>query len=179
GGTWTSYNKDNVSILGQKDMRDFLCVEIDAEGTVYIGTFWDGLIQYKAGEITLYDQNNSSLQNSVINPDRNRITDLAFDADNNLWILNHDAPRPLSVYTNDEEWMNFALPTSTNPEHIAVDNLGYKWISVGGVGLVVYDSGADLLSSADDRYRVCNSNNSSLTVNSINDPAADQVGVVR
>src|SRR5690606_3322656 len=77
GSTWTSYNKDNVSILGQKDMRDFLCVEIDAEGTVYIGTFWDGLIQYKAGQITLFDQNNSSLQNSVINPDRNRITDLA------------------------------------------------------------------------------------------------------
>jgi hypothetical protein len=178
GGTWTSYNKDNVSILGQKDMRDFLCVEIDAKGTVYIGTFWDGLIQYKEGEITLFDQNNSSLQNSIINPDRNRITDLAFDADNNLWILNHDAPRPLSIYTNDGEWMNFALPTSTNPEHIAVDNLGYKWISVGGVGLVVYDSGTDLLSTADDRYRVFNSNNSSLTVNSINDLAADRDGGV-
>lgn len=178
GGSWASYNLHNVDILRQKDMRDYLTIKIDKEGTVYVGTFWDGLIQYKDGEIQVFDRNNSSLQNSVINPDRNRITDLAFDPDENLWILNHDAPRPLSVYTKDGEWMSFSLPTSTNPEHITVDILGYKWISVGGVGLVVYDSGDDLLSTTDDRYRVFNSNNSSLTVNSINDIASDRDGGV-
>ncbi|MBK8502270.1 MAG: hypothetical protein IPL46_08705 [Saprospiraceae bacterium] len=177
-GDWLSYNKNNVEVLKRKDMRDFLCIEISKAGIVYVGTFWDGLIQYMNGEFTVFDASNSSLQNSVINPDRNRITDLSFDADGNLWILNHDAPKPISVFTSTGEWMSFSLPTSTNPEHIVVDNLGYKWISVGGSGLVVYDSGEDLLSTADDRYRLFNSNNSGLTVNSINDLGADRDGGV-
>lgn len=175
-GSWKSYNKDNVEILEQKDMRDFLSVEVSSDGTVYVGTFWDGLIEYKDGSFQVFDKNNSSLQNSVINPDRNRITDMTFDKGGNLWILNHDAPRPLSIYSKEGEWMNFALPTSTNPEHIAVDVAGYKWISVGGVGLVLYDSGEDPLSTSDDQYRLFNSTNSALTVNAINDLAADKDG---
>lgn len=177
-GDWKSYNKSTVDVLNRKDMRDFLCIEISKEGIVYVGTFWDGLIQYKNNEVKVFDASNSSLQNSVINPDRNRITDLGFDGDGNLWILNHDAPKPISVFTSNGEWMSFGLPTSTNPEHIVIDNLGYKWISVGGVGLVVFDTGEDLLSTADDRYRLFNSNNSGLTVNSINDLGADRDGGV-
>lgn len=175
-GTWKTYNRSNVDILEQKDMRDFLSVKIADDGTVYVGTFWDGLIQFKDDEIIVFDKDNSSLQNSVINPDRNRITDMSFDDDGNLWILNHDAPRPLSVFSKEGEWMSFPLPTSTNPEHIAIDDSGYKWISVGGVGLVVFDSGEDLFSTADDQYRLFNSTNSALTVNSINDLAADKEG---
>ncbi|MCB0687311.1 MAG: hypothetical protein KDC53_12330 [Saprospiraceae bacterium] len=177
-GSWQSFNKNNVSELNQRDMRDFLAVEVGSDGTVYVGTFWDGLIQYKNENFTVFDDENSSLQNSVINPDRNRITDMSFDQNGNLWILNHDAPRPVSVYTREGEWKSFSLPTSTNPEHIAIDNAGFKWISVGGVGLVVFDSGADPLSTSDDQYRVFNSNNSGLTVNSINHIAADKNGGV-
>jgi ligand-binding sensor domain-containing protein len=175
---WTSYTKDNVDALKEKDMRDIVCVEAADDGTIYLGTFWDGLIKYKDGEVVVFDKDNSSLQNSVINPDRNRITDLTFDAKGNLWILNHDAPKPLSVLTKEGEWMSFNLPTNTNVEHIAVDQMGHKWISIGGIGLVVFDSGEDILSTSDDRYLLFNSSNSELTANSINDIAADRDGGV-
>ena len=175
---WISYNLSNVDILKKKDMRDFVCIEAADDGTIYVGTFWDGLIQYRNGDIIVFDQDNSSLQNSVINPDFNRVTDLDFDVDGNLWMLNHDAPLPISVFTRDGEWKSFGIPTNTNVEHLAVDQVGNKWISVGGIGLVVFDSGDDLLSTSDDRYLLLNSTNSELTVNSINDLAADGDGGV-
>ncbi|NND07509.1 MAG: hypothetical protein HKN87_14120 [Saprospiraceae bacterium] len=177
-GTWESINRSNNEVLKQKDMRDFLSMEIDENGTVFVGTFWDGLVEYRGEEVIVYDKDNSSLQNSVVNPDRNRVTGMAFDADGNLWALNHDAPNPLSVKTPDGMWKNFSLPTKTNVEHIAIDQNGFKWIGIGGTGLIIYDSGIDLFSTADDRTRLLNSNNSGLTVNFINDITVDLDGAV-
>jgi len=174
---WTTYNVNTVDVLRDRDMRDFLCVEAAPDGTIYFGTFWDGLVTYKDGEVHVFDKDNSSLQNSIVNPDRNRITDLAFDKEGNLWILNHDAPEPLSVYTNDGQWMSFELPAN-NADHIAIDEQGFKWISMKGVGLVAYDSGDDILSAADDNYLLFNSSNSELTSNTINDIAGDKEGGV-
>ncbi len=177
-GTWETLNRSNVDILKQKDMRDFLTMVISDQGTVYVGTFWDGLIAYDGEEVIVYDKDNSSLQNSVVNPDRNRVTGITFDQDNNLWVLNHDAPKPLSVRTPDGSWQAFSLPTNTNVEHIAVDDNGYKWIGIGGIGLLIYDSGTDLFATQDDRFRLLNANNSNLSVNFINDIAVDRDGAV-
>ncbi len=176
--SWISINKFNSPELAAKDMRDFLSVTVSEDGTVYIGTFWDGLIEYKSGELTVFDQSNSSLQNSVINPDRNRITALEFDQDGNLWMLNHDAPKPVSVMTPDGQWYNYNVPTSTNLEHLAIDQLGNKWIGVGGVGVLVFDTGGTLEDRSDDRYKVFNSTNSELTVNVVNAIATDFDGEV-
>ncbi len=177
-GEWESFNRLNVPVLAQRDMRDFLTIKISSEGIVYVGTFWDGLIEYKQDQLIVYDQSNSSLQNSVINPDRNRITDMDFDQDGNLWILNHDAPRPLSVLTKDGQWQNFAISLGTNPEHIACDHQGFKWISIGGKGLYLLDTGEDLMNEQDDQSRTFTANNSALTSNSINDIAVDRDGTV-
>lgn len=177
-GTWETFNRSNVDVLSERDMRDFLSIEASPDGRIYVGTFWDGLIEYDNGEVFLFDKDNSSLQNSVINPDRNRITDIEFDSDGNLWALNHDAPRPVSVMTPDGEWYNFPINSQTNVEHLAIDANGYKWISIGGVGLVVFDSGDDLMSTSDDRYRLINVNNSQLESDIINDLATDQDGTV-
>ena len=176
--SWESINRSNNDVLRQKDMRDFLTMEIADDGTVFVGTFWDGLISYSGEELIVYDKDNSSLQNSVINTDRNRVTGLAFDDEGNLWALNHDAPNPLSVKTPDGMWQSFSLPTKTNVEHIAIDHNGYKWIGIGGTGVIIYDSGVDLFSTADDRFRLLNSNNSGLTVNFINDITVDRDGAV-
>lgn len=177
-GSWESLNRRTSEVIGQRDMRDFLCIEISDEGVVYIGTFWDGLIEYNGEEVKIYDKDNSSLQNSVINPEFNRVTDLTFDDDGNLWMLNHDAPRPVSVFTKEGEWHSFSLPTPTNAEHIAIDANGYKWIAVGGVGVVVFDSGTDFTSLSDDRYEIFNTTNSALTVNAINSIEADHDGTI-
>jgi ligand-binding sensor domain-containing protein len=178
GDKWQSVNIWNNPLLAERDMRDFLVVKVSSQGKAFIGTFWDGLIEWENQALTVYDQSNSSLQNSVINPDRNRISGLAFDTDENLWVLNHDAPEPVSVRTADGNWQSFPIPYPTNVEHIAIDHENNKWISIGGVGLLVYDSGPDLLSGSDDQFRLFNASNSALTVNSINCIATDRQGAV-
>lgn len=177
-GEWTSHNKSTDPELSARDMRDFLSIAASPEGKIYIGTFWDGLIEYNRGEIKVFDQNNSSLQNSIVNPDRNRITDMDYDLQGNLWLLNHDAPRPLSVFTRDGEWQNFSLGVGSNVEHIAVDHQGFKWIGIDRVGLLLLDTGDDLMDSNDDRMHIYNTNNSNLTSNTINAIAVDKNGQV-
>ncbi len=177
-GEWTTYSRRTNTDLGARDMRDFLTITASPQGKIYVGTFWDGLIEYQGGELKIYDKDNSSLQNSIINPDRNRITDMDFDEAGNLWLLNHDAPLPLSVFTHDGEWQNFDLGVGSNVEHIATDQQGYKWIGIDRVGLLVLDTGDDLMNLADDRMRIFNVNNSALTSNVINDIAIDNNGDV-
>ncbi len=177
-GSWTAINKFNNAVLEEYNMRDFLAVEVSDDGTVFVGTFWDGLISYRDGEVTVFDRENSSLQNSVINPDRNRVTDLDFDQQGNLWITNHDAPRPLSVMTPTGEWQSFALPGSDNVEAVAADHSGTIWVAVGNEGLILYDPGDDLLSTGDDQTRILNANNSTLTSNQVRDIAVDKDGAV-
>ena len=177
-GTWKTINRLNNNELRSRDMRDFLSIIASPDGTIYVGTFWDGLIEYREDVVFVYDQNNSSLQNSVVNPDRNRVTDMTYDADGNLWMLNHDAPRPVSVFTKDGEWKNFALRGGTNAERIAVDLQGYKWIALGGQGLELLDTGEDIMDESDDRSRSINVNNSALKSNTINAIAVDKNGTV-
>ena len=177
-GSWKSINKWNTPILDEKDMRDFLTIAISEAGVVYIGTFWDGLIEYHDGNITVFDNSNSTLQNSVLNPDNNRITDLSFDSEGNLWMSNHDAPKPLSVLTNEGTWFSFATTTPTNIEKVEVDDQGFVWMAVGGVGLLLFDPGETLENSSDDRYRLFNSSNSELTVNDVTAIESDLDGAV-
>ena len=177
-GEWISHNRSTDPELSARDMRDFLSIIASPEGKIYIGTFWDGLVEYNRGEIKVFDQNNSSLQNSIVNPDRNRITDMDYDLEGNLWLLNHDAPRPLSVFTKDGEWQNFNLGVGSNVEHIAVDHQGYKWIGIDRVGLLLLDTGDDLMDPNDDRTHIFNANNSNLTSNTINSIAVDKKGEV-
>ncbi|MBX2817480.1 MAG: hypothetical protein KTR24_15835 [Saprospiraceae bacterium] len=178
-GDWTALNRFNQSDLEERNMRDFLTVEAAADGTIYIGTFWDGLIAYKDGEVLqVFDKDNSSLMNSIVNPDRNRITDIQFDNQENMWVLNHDAPRPLSVRTKEGEWANFDVPTTKNLESLTIDASNNLWIAVGGVGILVYHYGEDPLSASDDDTRLINSANSELKSNVVHDLATDSNGAV-
>jgi len=177
-GSWSAVNKFTDEVLETRNMRDFLAVEVADDGTVYVGTFWDGLIEYKDGVVKIFDKDNSSLQNSVINPDRNRITDLDFDLQGNLWITNHDSPRALSVKTPQGEWQSFDLPSSENVVAVAADHSGTIWIAISNEGLVLYNPGDDVLATGDDQARVLNANNSTLTSNIVNDIAVDKDGAV-
>ncbi len=175
--TWRAVNRFNTASLDDKNMRDFYSLEVDNQGRIYIGTFWDGVVRYKSGELEIFDKDNSSLQNSVVNPDNNRITDMDFDSKGNLWFLNHDSPRPLSVLKSDETWQNFAVPTNTNLEELTIDDQDNLWIDVGGSGILVAQFN-DFETDADDAFRVFNRSNSELTVNSINSLATDNNGNV-
>ncbi len=187
-GSWTIYNRETKNeIKGVSledpadDLLDFITVAIHpGNGTVYAGSFYEGLIEFKDPEMNLYNDANSSLQNAVGDEARTRVSGLAFDDDNNLWVSNHAAPKPLSVLTPDGKWQSFNLNCGRTLIHqLDVDDNGFIWIVDGSSqgGITVFDPG-DLDNPADDRCRSFTETNSTLPTNNTNCLAVDLEGDV-
>jgi hypothetical protein len=153
-----------------------------SEDKFFAGGFVGGLVEaVENGNSTQrFTQYNSLLQNAgASGNNRTAIGGVAFDKDNNLWISNYDANAPIAVLKSDGTFRNFSAAPVNNLLQVVVDNNGYKWFVVGfNGGILVYDSGADLDSPADDRYRHITTANSVLPTNTINCLAVDLEGDV-
>jgi Predicted periplasmic ligand-binding sensor domain len=104
---------------------------------------------------------------------------MAYDAAGNLWISNYGAKAPIAVLKADGTLRNFNAAPANFLLQAVVDKNGYKWFNIAfGSGILVYDSGADLDSPADDRYRIINTTNSVLPTNFVNCLAVDLDGDV-
>lgn len=124
---------------------------------MYLGSYFNGIISYNEETKALHHWNkdNSILQAIVGDEARTRIAGMVFDKDENLWISNYGAPKPLAVKTKDNTWHNFSVPGSTSLAEIVIDQQGNKWIAVVGVGngLIVYNEGAKIADPTDDKIR--------------------------
>ncbi len=167
-GTWTVYDRrqqpDPLEGRGS-----FLSAEVAPDGTAWFGSFGNGVVSVAPdGALQFYDRNNSSLRTSfAANPDFIRVDGLGFEADGTLWATNRFSTVPLHVRLPDGTWHGFAplsggglLSGYTAYDQLLVDGFGTKWITLrdersqrNGRGLVVYSSGADPISPADDAFR--------------------------
>jgi ligand-binding sensor domain-containing protein len=181
-GNWNVYSANNVPALD--GVSDFLDIRVHPEnGKIYAGAFLDALVVFdpQTNEYQVFNETNSSLQWSVGDFQRARVAGIDFDRDNNLWVCNHNAPKPISVFKNDGAWKSFELPCLVDDQvfKIAVDDFGYKWImsTNSGTGIIVFDEG-DFDNPADDRCKVINTSNSVLPTNEVNDIEIDRDGSV-
>lgn len=153
-GDWVRYSNQTIPVLGERNMRDIYQVEkVPQKNQVYLGTFWGGVVRYEEGELTIFDTSNSSLMFSVTNPDRIRVADLFLDHHENLWVANHDAVRPLSVMTPEEEWQNFAIDVNPRIEKLVVDPFDNIWMAIAERGLYILNL-HDWDNDADDEDRL-------------------------
>lgn len=185
-GTWTLYSRRNTPAFQGRDpgttdddLFDFITIAIHpGNGKVYAGSFFEGLLEFDGENFTLFNDENSSLGNAVGDSKRTRISGLAFDEDNNLWVSNHTAESPLSIFTNEGNWQNFKPSCNIGEIHqLDVDGSGFKWIvsNSSSAGVLVFDEG-NPEDAADDRCRVFTQNNSLLPTNQTNCLAADLDG---
>ena len=183
-GIWRYYNRGNNKDIQKADLIDLYKMAIDpVDGTLYIGTYWGGLLQCNMDDpdkpvIKIFDKSNSSLQGTVGDAARTRIGGLTYDRQGNLWMSNYLAERPISVMKKDGSWKSFSTPSNTNLLACSADSVGYLWFSSIGQGLVVYDPGTDVDATSDDRYKIFTSSNSVLETNIINTIATDLDGSV-
>lgn len=187
-GKWTIYNLFNQPVMrgvdpnnGDDDVRDVITIAVNpSNGKVYAGSFLEGLVEKDGDKYTLYNDKNSSLNNTVGDAQRTRVSGLAFDKNNNLWVANHLADRPISVFKTDGKWQSFKPSCFETALHqVAIDRNGYKWFasSSNANGLIVFDEGK-LDNPNDDRCRIFNQSNSKLTTNRVNCVQADIDGDV-
>jgi len=166
---WQVVNRGNIPVFLEKDAdRDFYRLAVHPEdGRLFIGTFWGGLIETDGENYTIYNDENSSLQGAIGDEARERVAGLAFDEENNLWMSNHTAPRPISVLKANGEWRNFNAPVKGLLQ-MAIDLNGYKWFVAGNEGILVFDDNGTIDNTNDDRMKLITPANSELPTNRVN-----------
>ncbi len=181
GHTWQTFNEFNTPEIQESGLLNFFRILPDPHSTkVYVGTYWAGLLEQDGNSYTVYDTANSSLQGAVGDKFRVRITGLAFDDENNLWVSNYLAGRPLSVRKKDGTWKSFSFPCSniTSISQIVIDQRGYKWMVLNSKsgGIIVYDDGGTIDNESDDRCILLGASNTVIPSNSVTCLAVDLEG---
>lgn len=154
---WTTYNSDQHAMFDS--LPDIVTVAIDPrDGTTWAGSFGGGLLHHTAsGQFITYKQL-SPLRAPAFDPGSYRVSGLAFDAANNLWISNYGSSASLHVLKPDGGWLSFSPPLALAQNavgKILVDDLDQKWIiSPQGNGLIVFNHGDSPDNTADDQWKL-------------------------
>lgn len=179
---WKNYNRNtNRAFWGRDeiygsggdddDLLDILSIaEHPENGKIYLGSFYEGLLEIEGDSYTLYDNTNSSLSNTIGDSKRTRISGLAFDNDYNLWVINHLAAKPISVFLPDKSWKAFNPSCGVLELHqVRIDDYNNKWIvtNSNGAGFIVFNENL-LEVETDDQCKIFSSFNSELPTNRTN-----------
>ncbi len=136
---WTIFNRDTEPLLA--NITDFVPIVIHPEtGDVYAGSYFDGLVHYDRETLRVIDDSTSSMNNAVGDDTRTRVSGLAFDSQNNLWVSNYLGANPISVMRADGSWEDFSC-SSTTLIGVTIDDFDNKWMTSlqASTGFVVFD----------------------------------------
>ncbi len=180
-GQWDFVNRVNYPVL-KDSLADYNFMDIEINPTTkkkYIASFGGGIIEKKGDHIKVFNKTNSSLRPEPGYDTRISVIDLAFDSDQNLWATNYYASNPLAVLKPDGSWQSFNLGASNvATNRMVIDDYNNKWIIIVSRGLLVFNTGASLNDTSDDKYKLFTQTNSELQVNTINDMAIDNDGSI-
>ncbi|MGM0566828.1 MAG: T9SS type A sorting domain-containing protein [Bacteroidota bacterium] len=158
---WYTYDDDIIDALDS--IPDIVSVAIDpgTENRVYAGSWNKGLIELTNGELTqIYNKSNSSLQGNVAAPKMIQISGLAFDSNQNLWVVNNGADEVLSMKNPNGEWMSYGLGSASSGEqykNIIIDDYDQKWIVMRDHRILVFNHNETLEDQTDDFAKVLTS----------------------
>lgn len=175
-GQWETLNEGSRTALA--GVYDFIPVVVHpSEDRVFMGSYNRGLVEVTPDSIRVWGEAGTTLRTPALDPSTVRVTGLAFDADENLWISNYESPTPVVVYRNDGTWEAFPLTSNTGAiAQMVIDRNQYKWMVIarGGGGLAVLDETV----TTGAPYRFLTTANSELPTNDVNCLAVDQDGDV-
>jgi len=137
---------------------DFITLAVNpADNTLWAGSYGGGLVNFNTA-IKIYKSYNSSLQTALGDPTSCRVSGLAFDQNNNLWVANYAAPKNLSVLQPNGKWTALSLPVTTTENaisQIVVDDANQLWIvAPRGNGLYCYNYGKNADATNDDQWKL-------------------------
>lgn len=158
-------------------------------GDIFFSTYGSGLVQLnRDGKyLTNYNNKNSSLQNYAGGDKSLRTAGIVFDAKNNLWITNHSAVNPISVFTYNNQWKSFSVGNLFSGQNylsrMIIDDLQRLWIAhTRDGGILVYNFGNpnDVTLDGDDSYKVLTKDegNGGLASNQVNCFVNDKRGEI-
>ena len=182
-GQWTNYNNKQFAQLDS--LPDLISVAIDPrDETIWAGSYGGGLLHIKTGNSFEIFKQNSPIGQTTFDPGSYRVSGLAFDKENNLWISNYGAAQNILVRKNDGSWKTFAPPFAlieNAASQIIVDDEDQKWIiSPKGNGLIVFNDNKTIDNAADDKWKLYRSGAGigNLPTNNVLSIAKDKSGFI-
>jgi hypothetical protein len=180
---WTTTSYYNTPQLDS--VFDFITLAIEPNNqSIWAGSYGGGLVNKLGNNIRIYKQKNTTLLPTLGDPNSYRISGLAFDKDNNLWISNYGAAKNLQVRLKDSTWASFSIPfshTENAVSQIVIDDANQLWIvSPKGNGVFCYNHGNNLLATSDDKWKnyLAGSGNGNLPSNTVLCLAKDKNGSI-
>ena len=178
--------------------RNFVSVAVDPRDPkrYFVASFSGGLYEFQDTTFVkryTYDNTDNALQiaTAISSDDSNkgiyvRISGVAFDRNNNLFITNTEAQNGLSVLTNDNRWRTFLCPDLSGGwmSQILVTRNNQKWINKyrQSTGIFVFDDNNTVDNISDDRHyysaRFVDQQGSDIKVNTYLCMAEDLNGTV-
>lgn len=131
---WTNINAYNSNEVDS--FYDYTVVCIDPiSGREYYGTFWKGIVEVNNGSfVKNYSYHNSSLGEAIGNAGQYRVTGMAFDSKNQLWVANYWAEKPISVRKTNGQWQAYEFPGIFQEfkyvSDITIDRYDQKWVCI-------------------------------------------------
>ncbi len=182
-GQWTNFNSKQFIQLDS--LPDLVSVAIDPrDASIWTGSYGGGLLHIKTGNSFEIFKQNSSIGQATFDPGSYRVSGLAFDKENNLWIANYGAAQNIVVRKNDGSWKTFAPPFAlleNAVSQIIIDDENQKWIvSPKGNGLIVFNDNGTIDNTADDKWKLYRSGAGigNLPTNNILSIAKDKNGFI-
>lgn len=180
-GRWENLIEENTPIFKNEDFLNIFKIAAHPENDkIYLASFYAGLMEanLKENSFELFNSDNSPIIGSQGVPSIEKVSGLAFDSNNTLWVSLYEASKPLVAITEEGSLHSYEVRSSNRLGTITVDDNGYKWIQVAGVsgGILVYDDAGTPKDPSDDRQKFINSSNSSLRTNTINSITKDLDG---
>ncbi len=162
GADWTNGSRSTSPyVKNNNDFCDVACDELT--GKAYFTSFSGGLLEITdLNPTNFYDTSNSKLGYFVNEFPTYRpvfAAGTAVDEKGNVWVTSYGAAKPLAVKTPSNQWYSFGMNGANNSVGFVVcDNnpvRNNKWIiNTRGVGLIVYNEGANIASEGDDLVKV-------------------------
>ncbi|WP_375417922.1 T9SS type A sorting domain-containing protein [uncultured Hymenobacter sp.] len=151
GGQWTNFASQTLPAADYPNLLDLSRGTRTPDGTLYAASYGNGLLEWQGvGKFRQFTQGTpgSPLLSALPNePDYTRVTDVAADADGNVWVVNrHGRVGRSGLFlfkpvTSEWETVPF-FPGSNNLDRVLVDDNGTVWVSEArkdGAGLWAID----------------------------------------
>ena len=161
---WKLFDRYNQTKWKNRNLFDIGSISFNpkkkGEFAVGSNSFVPLSISYTGSQIdTVFIDSNSTLNRSVLGNGFTFVSDLSYDKDGNLWVVNPFTSNILNVYTATKKWAKISTSSLTSnswASKIKIDYLGNKWIVFPGIGVVGVNTGQTPDNSSDDITRIIN-----------------------
>ncbi len=182
-GNWTSKGAFNTPLLDT--VLDFITLAVDPKDqSIWAGSYGGGLVQFSKTGTTIFKQGNSSLKATIGDPNSFRVSGLAFDHQQNLWVSNYGSATPINLKKPDGSWKSFSVPfplVENATAQLIADDFNQIWIvSPKNNGLICYQFGENIDNINDDRWKLFKqgTGNGNLPSNNVLSIAKDKMGSI-